>query len=149
MTLKLFANNAPIFRIDINRTIFVERKTTVDFTDGVVTSVRVEKPSEALAFAQLPLKIVNAVVSAPVDAVTERKALRSAEASVLNAEANDIRTKTEILRLSAAQGATNGDINRLGAFGPRSAQANGALAARCQNYGFDDLVFCRQFLESN
>jgi hypothetical protein len=54
--------------IDVTRALMVEKITKLGFSDGVLTSVRIRKPSEALAVAKLPLTVVDAVLTSALAA---------------------------------------------------------------------------------
>lgn len=58
-------NRAPVFVVEVNRSLFVDRITDLEFKDGVLTNVSVKKPSEAAAFVEIPLAVVSAVVALP------------------------------------------------------------------------------------
>lgn len=60
-------NGAPILSIDVNRTAFVENKTNLTFTDGVLTSMSATRPSPVLEVVQLPVEVAKAVLSAPAE----------------------------------------------------------------------------------
>ncbi|MBX9458840.1 MAG: hypothetical protein KL863_23940 [Rhizobium sp.] len=80
MRQMMFANNTPIYRVDIKRTAFVARKTELDFDNGDLLSVSVTKPSEALAVATLPVAIVDAYFGQVVDMILRRKNVQDARA---------------------------------------------------------------------
>jgi len=77
----MFSNESPVYRIDIKRSAFVERKTIVDFTDGELVSVSVKKDSEVLAVAKLPVAIVDAYFGQVVNMLTQRKNVQDARAN--------------------------------------------------------------------
>jgi hypothetical protein len=83
----LFANEAPVYRVDVKRSAFVRRETVIAFADGELTSVQVKKDSEALAVATLPVAIVNAYVGGVVDAFFQRKRIQDARADYYTAVA--------------------------------------------------------------
>ena len=58
-------NRAPVFVVEADRSLFVDRVTDLEFTDGVLTNVSVKKPSEGAAFVEIPLAVVSAVVALP------------------------------------------------------------------------------------
>jgi hypothetical protein len=58
-------NRAPVFAVEVNRAMFVDRVTDLEFSDGVLTNVSVKKNSEIAAFVEIPLAIVSAVVAMP------------------------------------------------------------------------------------
>lgn len=99
----LFANEAPVLRVDIDRTSFVTRQTTVKFDDaGELTSVQVIKGSEALAVAKLPVEIVDAYTSGVVDALVQRKNVEDAKANLYNAQAAEIKARIALGKAQAA-----------------------------------------------
>lgn len=54
--------------IDISRAFLIEKLTKLTFTDGVLDQIQIDKPSEALATAKLPLTVYNAVLTAVLSA---------------------------------------------------------------------------------
>jgi hypothetical protein len=58
-------NGAPAFVAEVNRSLFVDRVTDLEFSDGVLTNISVKKPSEIAAFVEIPLAIANAVAALP------------------------------------------------------------------------------------
>jgi hypothetical protein len=96
LTSQLFANTSPILRLDIDRTLFVKRETTIVFSQGSPTSVHVVKPSEGLAIAQLPLTVATAAIDAPIEGLTKRQALVTAETNYLDAQAGQIDAQTKL-----------------------------------------------------
>jgi len=92
----LFANDGPIYRVDVKRTMFVKRETVIDFTDGELVSVSVKKPSEAVAVATLPVAVVDAYVGGVVDAFTRRQKVQEARATYYTSLATRIRNDVEV-----------------------------------------------------
>lgn len=66
-------NAAPAFILEINRSAFVKRTTTVKFDKGVLQSVSVDKPSEMLALSRFMLSTTQLLISIPVSAVVPQK----------------------------------------------------------------------------
>jgi len=87
MGVQSFANLSPILRLDVDRTAFVKRVTTIEFAGGEPTKYKVEKPSELLAIAQLPVAVVKAYVGGVVSAFSEHTKIQQARANLLNAQA--------------------------------------------------------------
>ena len=58
-------NGAPVFVAEVNRSLFVDRVTDLEFSDGVLTNISVKKPSEIAAFVEIPLAIAKAVTALP------------------------------------------------------------------------------------
>lgn len=94
----LFANEAPVYRVDIERTSFVTRETKITFKDGAVESIQVTKPSEALAIAKLPLAIINAAIAAPVDGLSKHRDVQKAQADLYDAQAKRIQSEAALTK---------------------------------------------------
>jgi hypothetical protein len=142
-----FANAAPIFRIDIERTAFVERKTVINFTQGVPTLVQVIKPSEGLAVAKLPLTIAKAIISAPVEGISEHKVLQKAQADLAEEEARRIQAEQKLTSLSGIpmsagprSAAAGGTFDRSATGGPRITEAD------CRQIGLTNPQDCASAL---
>jgi hypothetical protein len=151
ITARPFANNAPIFRIDIERTAFVKRGTTIDFVDGAPNSVTVVKDSEALAIAQLPIAIMNAVITGATDAVTQQSKLQTARADLFTARKKRLDAETEWINAITAQGKATNSVgtNRAGDILSPPAIRSGAPPAatvltpeQCRNLRIEDPEIC-------
>jgi hypothetical protein len=62
-------NEAPIMAIDLKRGPFITKKMTLTFKNGILTQMKVDKPSEVLAALNIPLDIVKAIVSLPTELI--------------------------------------------------------------------------------
>ncbi len=153
-TLK-FANIAPVFRIDVNRTTFVKRKTEIDFEDGELTSVMVDKPSEVLGFAKLPVTLANAYISGVVDAFAQRKSVQEARASLMNQQAATLKAEQSLIeaQIAAANNANSpqersaalASISRSTNF--QNGGANSGSANRITYRSLQNLKDCQRVLE--
>lgn len=63
----LLPNGAPVLCLPVSRSGFVERVGTINFQDGLIKSIALKKPSEALAFISIPIEIGKAIVSIPAE----------------------------------------------------------------------------------
>lgn len=61
-------NRAEIHTIDVTRAFMVEKISRLDFLDGVLTNARIDKPSEGLEVAKLPLTVYDAVMTSALAA---------------------------------------------------------------------------------
>ena len=78
--------------IDIERAALVKKATTVEFVSGMLKSVSVTKPSEALAVVQVPIDVAKAILSIPgeivrlkIDTTKDSTALHTARLDELKA----------------------------------------------------------------
>jgi hypothetical protein len=86
-------NAMPPIPIDLARASFVTKVTKIDFDAGQVDKVHVQKPSEALELASLPVRVVSAFFGAVADLIqlrvnvgTKEQALAQQELQVLQAK---------------------------------------------------------------
>ncbi len=86
-------NGSPILRMGVGRATFVTKVKQIDFDNGMITKVRVEKPSEALEIAKLPLTISKAILQTAAeiiqlkfDLVSKEEALATKEAALIDAK---------------------------------------------------------------
>src|SRR5262245_21775620 len=64
----MVANLSEVNTIDVRRALFIEKVTRLGFTDGVLSYARINKPSEALEAAKLPLTVYDAVITSALAA---------------------------------------------------------------------------------
>lgn len=100
-----FANLAPILRLDVQRTAFVKRQTTLTFNGGIPTEVHIVKPAEAVGLASLPLKVVEAAneavlgsIGRNVSLIKERKKEVEAATDLMNARATYVEAAAKALK---------------------------------------------------
>ncbi|TAJ34441.1 hypothetical protein [Bosea sp. (in: a-proteobacteria)] len=89
------ANLSPALRLDVQRTAFVKRETTLTFAGGIPTEVQVVKPAEAVGLASLPLKVIEAANDAVVGSIARN-------VSVLQERKKEITAQTELLQARTA-----------------------------------------------
>ncbi|MEQ8480334.1 MAG: hypothetical protein RIC18_06735 [Hoeflea sp.] len=136
----LFANATPIYRIDIRRSIFIQRDTTINFDkDGALQDVQVDKPSEALEVAKFPATVLEAFANAATGGVAK------ARSTALNAEAKRLNSASAVndaLAGSIASGRVDATAaSRFGDAGglkrvDRTAPLSDGERVRCENIGF-------------
>jgi len=69
--------------LEIKRSAFVKRETTIVFDSGVPVSIETKKPSELLGFVSIPLEIATDIVSIPGQLIKLRVDYSSQENSLL------------------------------------------------------------------
>jgi hypothetical protein len=115
--LVLAPNRAPIFRLSANRGVFVTRTASLQFNNGFLVSAAYDKPSEINGFVQIPLDLLNQIVSIPTNLIQFKINLASSESSLEQQLINNqIGLNTALtnlwqsqLQLQQARGATNGN----------------------------------------
>jgi hypothetical protein len=71
--------------LDIARTIAVRRVTTIDFENGLLKSVSLNKPSEALELTAVPYEIIKAVAALPAELIQLKVDYSSKETALAEA----------------------------------------------------------------
>jgi hypothetical protein len=82
--------------LPVQRTRFVKRETTYEFSDGFLTTADVKTPSPVNTLAAAPLTVLSAVVSSVTNAVTGRTNTITAETSNIDAQAKLIDAKRKL-----------------------------------------------------
>jgi hypothetical protein len=90
----LIPQGAPILAINIERHPFIETDTKLTLSGGVLTKFELTKPSEVLAFIQIPIEMLKAIAAIPasmlqvrIDQFTKERQLSTAEREALEAQA--------------------------------------------------------------
>lgn len=85
-------DRSSIGSVDIKRAAFVRKVTNVRFASGMLQSVHIDKPSEALAAIEIPLAIADAILAVPgeilklkIDTTTQNRQLHEARLNELKA----------------------------------------------------------------
>lgn len=88
-------NAAPAFMLEVNRSAFVTRTMSIKFNGGVLTSVEINKPSEAEKLSEFVLSTVQVIVSVPVRALIIGKTDAQNRENLIKAQARLISTLRE------------------------------------------------------
>ena len=107
-------NAMPAIPIDLARASFVTKVSTIDFDAGQLDKVHVEKPSEGLELASLPIRVMRAFFGAVAELIqlrvnvgTQEQLLAQRELDVLRAEqALEDAKRQQMVTESAAQAYT-------------------------------------------
>lgn len=88
------------FVADNNRGVFVKKRVDFAVTDGVLTGIEVDKPSELLAIVSLPVDILKAIAAIPGEILTvkikqlsDEKGLTAAQVELLKAQIDLIKQR--------------------------------------------------------
>lgn len=95
-------NEAPILSVGVDRTFFATRTTTLDFTDGMLRDVTIEKTSELESFVKVPLHIAQAIVNLPAQIIQLKIDIGGREADLIRARADLISAEAQLITALAA-----------------------------------------------
>lgn len=90
-------DESPIVAVDVDRAFFVKKVTKLAFSDGVLESVQIAKPSELLATAHLPLDIVESITSIPSEIVQLKINYSSDNEKLYEAQKKEIDAKNALI----------------------------------------------------
>jgi hypothetical protein len=96
----MVADPVHTFVADNNRGVFVKKRVDFVVSDGVLTGIEVDKPSELLAIVSLPVDILKAIASIPgeilsvkIKQLSDEKGLTSAQVELLKSQIDLIKQK--------------------------------------------------------
>lgn len=99
-------NISPVLSIGVKRAVFATRKTTLNFNNGVLTDVAINKGSELVGFVSIPLALAKAIVDVPGQIVTLRITDTNNKTQLIAAQTQLIEA---IASYKATAGATSND----------------------------------------
>ncbi|MGE3906354.1 MAG: hypothetical protein AB7F36_10400 [Reyranellaceae bacterium] len=98
----LAADPARTFVVDTSRAIFVKKRVDLLVTDGVLTGIEVDKPSELLAIVSLPVDLLKAIVSIPAELLTIKVNNAEGEKKLTAAEVELLKLQIDLLKQKQA-----------------------------------------------
>lgn len=96
-----FLDKTSLYRIALKRYALVESKFTINYQNGTLKDIQVEKPSEIEELANIANDIVQAVFAAPLAGLQRDKGLIDAEKNLLNSRAELIQAQKKLMELQA------------------------------------------------
>jgi hypothetical protein len=91
-------NKAPIFAINIDRTFFAKRETTLDFDDGALRDIKIEKGSELVGVVSIPLQIAQSIAALPANIIQVRINNTNNQGKLIEAQTALIKEKENTLK---------------------------------------------------
>lgn len=79
-------NISPIMVLEVNRSVFAERRTAIAFDNGDLIEVCMAKGSEVEGFIQIPLDVVYGIVSLPSVTISAELSLKAKQIGLLDAQ---------------------------------------------------------------
>jgi hypothetical protein len=91
-----------IFRLEVNRAAFVTKHMVLYVTDGILTGIDVDKPSEALGFINIPVEVLKTLVAIPGELLTIKLKQMQDEGALSKAEAESLKQQLEVIKAQQA-----------------------------------------------
>ena len=95
----MLPNDAPIFELPVTRGAFVKKVTELDFENGVLTQVKIDKPSELLGALDIPLAAARAILSIPAELVQFKIDTAKDQSELIKAQKDLIEANKALLDL--------------------------------------------------
>ena len=86
------------FIVDTSRAMFVKKRVDLLVTDGVLTGIEVDKPSELLAIVSLPVDLLKAIVSIPAELLTIKVNNAESEKKLTAADVELLKLQIDLLK---------------------------------------------------
>jgi hypothetical protein len=80
-------NVSPVFKLNIQRTVFAHNRTEVTFNKGVLADIRIEKGSELWGVATIPIAVAKTITDIPGQIIKFHIADTQAQGQLLQAQA--------------------------------------------------------------
>lgn len=96
-------DKSDLYQVSIDRASFVKQQTTIVFTNGSLTSISLNKPSQVLAAVNIPVKVARIVFAIPLAGLQQQSTMLNAQATLLTAQANLMNAQSTLLKLKLAQ----------------------------------------------
>jgi hypothetical protein len=124
-------NATSVLAIGIQRAMFATQITAINFADGTLTDVAIDKGSEAVGFVQIPLVAAQAIVDIPRQILTFRVADVQSHAALIQAQGNLLNAITSYnAAIAQGQAASGGGLKS-------ASVRSGAFVGACMNAGGD------------
>ncbi len=93
---------------DVTRGACVHKVSKLEFTNGVLRHVNIDKPSEVLGCLTIPSEIVKSIVGLPTGILTQRKAVVDAQKGLIDSQTGLIKAQQALLQAQAVAAASAG-----------------------------------------
>ncbi len=107
--LNLPSRCSPILSLEISRTAFGKNVTTIDFSDGMLKDVNINKDSEIAGASQIPVDVTSELLTLPQDLLTLRYKNMSAQEQLVTEQATLLGDQSKLIaaqqNFNAAQAA--------------------------------------------
>lgn len=86
-----------IVEFDITRASFVKKVTEIDFENGSISKFSINKPSQSLELASIPVDILKSIIAIPTELIQLKIDLSSKNKDLIEAQQAEIAAKNEFI----------------------------------------------------
>ncbi len=86
-----------LFEVDFKRAAAVQKTVTAEFSDGILSKVVLNKPSEALSITSIPIDILTEIISIPSELVQLKIDTSGKEKDLVNAQKELLKAQESLL----------------------------------------------------
>jgi len=97
--IAMLPNKAPIFELPVTRTAFIKKVTELDFENGILTQVKIDKPSEVVGALDIPLAVARAILSIPAELIQLKIDTTKSQFGLVKAQKDLIEANQALLEL--------------------------------------------------
>lgn len=91
-------NDGVVYSLDVQRARFVTKKTDLTITDGMLTKIDVDKPSELIGALSVPLDALKAIAGIPASMLSVQVKNTSDQASLYKAQSDLLGNQIQLLK---------------------------------------------------
>jgi hypothetical protein len=96
--LLLIENDAPAIAARIDRTFFAQRTTTLNFENGILKEVKLQKEAELVKLVEIPLQIAESIASLPANIIKVRIDQSKGQDQLILAETRLMQAQYQLLQ---------------------------------------------------
>jgi hypothetical protein len=101
-------DKSELYEVALSRSEFIKRQTVLTFTNGALTGIKLDKPSEVLAAVSIPVKILRIAFAIPLAGLQQETASVKAQTDLADQQSKLINAQTSLLKLQIKQ--ANGSL---------------------------------------
>lgn len=110
-------DGSPRLCTPITRAAFVKKVTKLTFDNGVLTDVELNKPSQTLAFIDIPLAVVKAILALPTELIQLKIDYSNKDKALLDAQKGELEARQALLDLRKKYSENDDDIDATNQWG--------------------------------
>lgn len=88
-----------VVEFDISRASFVKKVTEVDFDNGSISKFSINKPSQSLELASVPVEVLKSIIAIPKELIQLKIDLSSENMQLIQAQQAEIEAKNNLIKL--------------------------------------------------
>lgn len=96
---EMFFDKTALYRVNVDRSAFVKKQVTLNFTAGALSGIKVDNPSEILGVTNSLVQVAQIIFAIPLAGFKQDKELIDAQTGLLKSQAEYINAQQALLKL--------------------------------------------------